>query len=104
MNIRRRERRKSLWNRLAVMSLVLVLVLLASSIPASAQIGLTGQTVKAMSIERVLQLNNILSTLTPSAPPSILAALAGGALEIREILTFNPISAAVSSLIFLLPT
>jgi hypothetical protein len=104
MNITRRERMKSLWNRLAVLSLVLVLVLLASSVPASAQIKLTGQTVKALSIERVLQLNNVLSTITPSAPPSVLAALAGGALEIREIITLNPISGATTSVVFRVPT
>jgi len=96
---------KSLRNRLAVLSLVLVLVLLASSVPASAQPPLvTGQTVKALSIERVLSLNNILSTITPTASPSVLAAIAAGALEIREIITLNPNSGATTSVIFLVPT
>jgi len=106
MNITRRERMKSLWNRLAVVSLVLVLALLASSVAANAQVAVTGQTVKAMSIERVIQLANIHYTVALSASPSVLAALAAGALEIREILTFNPNAAggAVTSVIFLVPT
>ena len=96
---------KSLRNRLAVLSLVLVLVLLASSVPASAQPPLvTGQTVKALKIERVLQLNNILYTVPIAAPPSVLAALAAGALEVREIITLNPISGATTSVVFLVPT
>ena len=96
---------KSLRNRLAVLSLVLVLVLLASSVTASAQPPLvTGQSVKAMSIERVLQLNNIHYTVPISADPSVLGALAAGALEVREILTLNPISRAVTSVVFLVPT
>jgi hypothetical protein len=95
---------KSLWNRLAVLSLVLVLVLLASSAPASAQVTITGQTVTAMSIERVLQLNNLHYTVPINANPSVLAALAAGALEVREILTYNPIPKDVSSVVFLVPT
>ena len=95
---------KSLWNRLAVLSLVLVLVLLASSAPASAQVSITGQTVTAMSIERVLQLNNIHYTVPINANPSVLAALAAGALEVREIITFNPIPKDVTSVVFLVPT
>ena len=96
---------KSLRSRLAVLSLVLVLALLVSSVPASAQPPLvTGQTVKTLSIERVLSLNNILTTITPTAPPSVLAALAAGALEIREIITLNPNSGATTSVIFLVPT
>jgi hypothetical protein len=95
---------KSLWSRLAVLSLVLVLVLLASSVPASAQVTITGQSVTAMSIERVLQLNNLHYTVPIAASPSVLAALAAGALEVREILTLNPISHDVSSVVFLVPT
>ena len=96
---------KSLRNRLVVLSLVLVLALLASSVPASAQPpAVTGQTVKALKIERVLQLNNLLYTVPIAASPSVLAALAAGALEIREIITLNPISGATTSLIFLVPT
>ena len=97
---------KSLRNRLVVLSLVLVLALLASSIPASAQVSLTGQSVTGLKIERVIQLNNVLSTITPTAPPNVLAALAAGALEIREISTFkpNPAGGALTSLVFLVPT
>ena len=95
---------KSLRNRLAVLSLVLVLALLASSVAANAQVTVTGQTVKTMTIERVLQLNNLLTTITPVASPSVLAALAAGALQIREIITLNPISGDVTSAIFVVPT
>jgi hypothetical protein len=96
---------KSLRNRITVLSLV-VLALLASSVAANAQIALTGQTVKALSIERVLSLSNVLSSFTPTASPAVLAGLAAGALEIREIITFNPNAAggAVTSVIFIVPT
>ncbi len=96
---------KSLRNRIAVLALVVV-ALLASSVAANAQIALTGQTVKALSIERVLSLSNVLSTFTPTASPAVLAGLAAGALEIREIITFNPNAAggAVTSVIFIVPT
>src|SRR6266404_9832552 len=105
MNITRRERMKSLWNRVAVLSLVLVLALLASSVTASAQPPLvTGQTVKALSIERVLQLNNVHYTVPIAGSPSVLAAIAAGALEIREIISFNPISGSPTSVVFLVPT
>src|SRR5260370_39865814 len=104
MNITRRERMKSLRNRLAVLSLVLVLALLASSVADNAQIPLTGQKVTAMSIERVLQLNNVHYTVPLAASPSVLAALAAGALEVREILTLNPIPGDVTSVVFLVPT
>ena len=95
---------KSLSNKLAVLSLVLVLALLASSVAANAQIVVTNQKVLALKIERVLQLNNVLTTITPVAAPNILAALAGGALEIREMISLNPIANSVTASVFLVPT
>src|SRR5579884_250400 len=40
--------------------------------------------------ERLVSLSNILTTMTPNAPANTLAALSGGALEIHEIIVYNP--------------
>ena len=55
----------------------------------------------ALNIERAIPLADVLTTITPNAPASTLAAIAGGALEIREILIYNPQLAAVTSTLFL---
>lgn len=68
----------------AVLLFVPVLALLA--LPALAQ---NGSTLNALNIERVLSLSNIHSTLPPTAPANVLAAIAGGALEIHEQISFN---------------
>ena len=81
----------------AAFSLVLLLVL-ASTAPASAQ------TLQAFNIERTIALNNILTTITPNLPADVLAALAGGALEIRETLVYNAQANTVTSTIFAVPT
>jgi hypothetical protein len=81
---------------------------------AAAAIGLSlvaaGQTcttvptsVTALNIERVLPLANVLTTITPNANPATLAALAGGALEIREVLIYNPQTSNLTSTVFLVP-
>ena len=81
----------------ATFSLVLLLVL-ASTAPASAQ------TLQAFNIERTIALNNILTTIAPNLPADVLAALAGGALEIRETLVYNAQANTVTSTIFAVPT
>ncbi len=81
----------------AAFSLLLLLVL-ASTAPASAQ------TLQAFNIERTIALNNILTTITPNLPADVLAALAGGALEIRETLVYNPQAKTLTSTIFAVPT
>jgi hypothetical protein len=57
-------------------------------------------TLSNLSIERVLTLNNLLTTLTPNVPASVLAAIAGGAVEIRERLIFDPQFNTLTSTIF----
>jgi hypothetical protein len=56
--------------------------------PATCTTPPTGLT--ALNIERALPLSGQLSTFTPNAPASLLAAIFGGALEIREITIYNP--------------
>lgn len=81
----------------AVSALALVLVL-ASAAPAPAQ------TLTAFNIERSIALNNILTPITPNLPASVLAALAGGALEIRETAVYNSQANTLTSTIFAVPT
>jgi hypothetical protein len=82
---------------LGVFALALVLVP-ASTVPA------TAQTLQAFNIERSIALNDILTPITPNLPASVLAALAGGALEIRETLVYNSQANTVTSTIFAVPT
>src|SRR5277367_2258647 len=82
---------------LGAFALALVLVL-ASSAPA------TAQTVQAFNVERTIALSDILTTISPNLPASTLAALAGGALEIREVLAYNSQSNSLTSTIFAVPT
>ena len=81
----------------AVSALALVLVLAsAASAPA--------QTLTAFNIERTIALNDILSPITPNLPASVLASLAGGALEIHETLVYNSQANTLTSTLFALPT
>ena len=80
-----------------VFALALVLVL-ASAAPAAAQ------TLQAFNIERAIALNDILTPITPNLPANVLAALAGGALEIRETLIYNSQANTLTSTIFAVPT
>ncbi len=59
------------------------------------------KSITALDIERVVQLNDVFTTLTPNAPASVLAAIAAGAQEIREHLTYNPQLSTITSTIFL---
>jgi len=58
-------------------------------------------SITALSIERVLTLSNILTTLTPNVSPAILASLSGGAEEIRTRLIYNPQQNTVTETTFL---
>ena len=80
------------------LSFALLLGLGSLARPASAQ------TLTAFQIERVLALSNVLTTITPNPAiltPAVLAAVTGGALEIRERLIYNPSFQTVASTTFL---
>jgi hypothetical protein len=85
------------WNLVGVFALALVLAL-ASTTPA------TAQTLQAFNIERTIALNDILTGISPTLPANVLAALAGGALEIREALVYNPQANTLTSTVFAVPT
>jgi streptogramin lyase len=65
----------------------------------------TGKTpligVTALNLERAIPLANVLTTLPLNADPTKLAAIASGALEIRELLVYAPQSGIVTSTVFL---
>jgi len=74
-------------------------LLLVSSTPAGAQ------TLTALSLERSVALNNILTTITPTGLSSAaLAAIAAGSLDIREQSNFNPTTNTLTTTVFVVPT
>ncbi len=89
---------KLLRNLGGVLSLALLVGLVVSSVPLGAQ------TVTAFTAERSLSLSNILTTVTPMASPSVLAAIAAGAIEIREQSSLNPTAGTLSNTFFIVPT
>ncbi len=89
---------KLLRNFGGALSLAVLVGLVASSVPLGAQ------TVTAFSAERTLSLTNVLTTVTPTAPASLLAALAAGAIEIREQTNLNPVGNVLTSTVFVVPT
>jgi hypothetical protein len=75
------------------------------SLAAAGQTCTTAPTsVTTLNIERTLTLANLLTTIAPNADPATLAAVAGGALEIREVLIYNPGTSNLTSTLFLVPT
>ena len=86
-----------LRSMVGALALAVVLVLTCAA-PA------TAQTLQAFNIERTIALNDILTTITPNLPANVLAALAGGALEIHETLVYNSQSNTLTSTVFALPT
>src|SRR5260370_11191838 len=89
---------KLLRNLGGMLSVALLLGLLVFSAPAGAQ------SLTALSLERTLTLNNILTTVTPTIPASVAAALASGATEAREQAIFNPQTDTLTSNLFLVPS
>ena len=55
----------------------------------------------SLSLERVVAITNISTTLTPNIPANVLAAITGGAQEIRQRLVFNSQANTVTSTVFL---
>jgi hypothetical protein len=81
------------------LSLAVLLGLLVSSVPAGAQ------TLTQLNFERSLALNNILTTITPQGlSTAALAALAAGALDLREQVNYNPATSSLTSTVFVVPT
>jgi hypothetical protein len=92
------ENMKLLRNFGGALSLALLVGLVLSSVPLGAQ------TVTAFTAERSISLTNVLTTITPSAPASLLAALAAGAIEIREQSSLNASNNTLTSTVFYVPT
>jgi hypothetical protein len=92
------ENMKLLRNLGGALSLALLVGLVLSSVPLGAQ------TVTAFTAERSLSLTNILTTITPTAPASLLAAIAAGAVEVREQTSLNATNGTLSSTFFVVPT
>jgi hypothetical protein len=93
------------WNRTGVSLTALVLSVVAfgqtTTSPTTCTTPPTSLT--ALNLERAVPLVNILSTLPPNAPANVLAAIAGGALEIRQILIYNPQLGTITATVFLVP-
>jgi hypothetical protein len=92
------ENMKLLRNFGGALSLALLVALVLSSVPLGAQ------TVTAFTAERSIILTNVLTTVTPTAPASLLAALAAGAVEIREQSSLNATNGTLTSTFFIVPT
>lgn len=60
----------------------------------------TVPTLSALSIERVVSLSNIFTTLSPTIPASTLAGFTSGALELRERIIYDPQGPTVTSTLF----
>jgi len=86
-------------------ALALVLVLIAAApVTAQSTAASTTASLQAFNIERLVAVADILTTITPNIPASVLAALAGGALEIHELLAYNPQTNTLTSTVFVEPT
>jgi K319-like protein len=79
------------------LSIALIMGLLAVAVPAGAQ------TLTALTMERVLTATSIQSSLTSNLPPSTLASIASGALEIHEQTNYNAQANTLTSTFFLEP-
>jgi hypothetical protein len=89
---------KLIRNLGGTLTLTLLTGLVLSSVPAVAQ-----STLTALSIERTLVLSNVLTTITPNIPANLLAAIAGGALEVREQTLYNSQQSTLTSTVFVVP-
>jgi hypothetical protein len=97
----------SLLKKFGAFSLALAVVA-ACAIPLAAQTPPTTATcttapasITTFSIERVLTLSNLLTTLTPTIPANILAGITSGAQEIRSRIIYNPTQGTVTDTTFL---
>src|SRR5579864_2469840 len=79
------------------LSVALILGLIGVAVPAGAQ------TLNSLSMERVLVLSSIHSSLTSNLPASVLASIAAGTLEVHEQTNYNPQASTLTSTFFLMP-
>src|SRR5690349_5844779 len=93
------------WNGMGAVAAAIGLSLVAAGQTTTPTTCTTPPTsVTALQIEHAVPLANILTTLTPTVPANVLAAIAGGALEIRELDVYNPQTGTNTGTIFLVPT
>lgn len=91
------------WKKSAALPVFLTAVLAVSlNAQTTSTISCPGTSglLTSLSIEHVLTLADLLTTITPNVPASQLAALAGGAAEIRSLLVYNPQQNQITDTIF----
>src|ERR1700681_4149686 len=97
------------WKQLKpALTAATLLITLAGALPLGAQTPTTPTTcttpppgLTTLHFERSVTLANVLTTLTPNLPANVLASIAGGAQEIREIFIYNAQQNTVTSTVFL---
>lgn len=73
-------------------------VQLGAQTPATCTVAPTSVT--SLSIESVLTLSNVMSTLAPNIPADVLAGISSGAQEIRSRLIYNPTANTITNTVF----
>jgi hypothetical protein len=85
-----------------VLAIALIIGLLA--VPVGAQVVKGSATaLNSLTMERVLVLSSLHSSLTSNLPASVLASIAAGTLEVHEQTNYNPQAATLTSTFFLMP-
>jgi hypothetical protein len=92
------------WNGMGAVAAAIGLSLVAAGQSTPSTCTTAPTSVTALQLESAVPLANLLTTLTPSAPASVLASIAGGALEIRQLLVYNPQLGTITVTAFLVPT
>jgi hypothetical protein len=91
------ENMKLLRSLGGALSIALILGVLAVAVPAGAQ------TLTSLTMERVLVLSSVHSSLTSNLPASVLGSIAAGTLEVHEQTNYNPQASTLTSTFFLMP-
>jgi hypothetical protein len=92
------------WNGMGAVAAAIGLSLVAAGQSTPSTCTTAPTSVTALQLETAIPLANVLSTFTPNADPATLAAVAGGALEIRELLVYNPQLGTLTGTVFLVAT
>ena len=101
--IHRKECRRSFVNSITLIT-VLGLPAAAQTTPTYTTCTTAPASLSSMSIERVVPLQNVLSTFNPNVPGSIIASILAGALEVRERVVYNPQASTLTQTYFLVAT